>query len=414
MRRSSWIWSFLLSFLAILMLATVQQQEERKWRNLPLLRTSFSARPQGTKALYRTMKELGYQVERWRKAWRHLDLRKRNTVFLVIEPNESMVSDIMDWKRLVEFAQAGNVVWVSAEKRETVSGDELATKATKQVKVLYPAAWLNGVRRYLARSEIRLTKQWRPPVTATFINLEAHREIPLLGDDIGTVLKAVSIGEGFIIVDSNPYALSNEGVGKGDHFRLALNVVSSVVGRSGKVLFDEWGRGLGEGEHWVWAVTEGTRYAVWQLTVAGIVLMIAISIRFGKPVSVRSQPFAQTAFVHGLASLLQRGKALSESVGLLRLHFLRRVLKDPHLWRQPDEAEFQRRLQSLPPKERERVQQLWQWSEQLFHKRSLKEAEVLAWTKAVWQLSTDVSGKGKTPLQNRRHRHDADGFVGAR
>lgn len=407
MKRRNWVWLLLLSILVILTLATVRQQNEKELQNAPLQRTSFSNRPKGTKALYRTLSELGYRVDRWRRAWRHLDTGQRNTVLFIIEPADFVITpffemglpsggDIRDWRRVVEFAQAGNVVWISAENRETVSGDDLATKATKRARVLYPAAWLNGVRRYFVRSETRLTKQWQPPVQATFINLEAHREIPLLGDDIGTVLKAVNVGDGFIIVDSNPYALSNEGIGKGDHFRLVLNVVSSIAGRSGTVLFDEWGRGLGEGEHWVWAVTAETRYAVWQLAVAGIVLLIAISLRFGKPVPVRSQPFARTAFVHGLASLLQRGNALSESIGLLRLHFLRRVLRDPHLWREPDEAEWQRRLQSLPPKEREQAQQLWQWSEQLRRKRRLKETEVLAWAKTAWQLSTDFGSKGRT------------------
>ena len=89
---------------------------------------------------------------------------------------------------------------------------------------------MKGVKRYIVKSEVRLTKSWQPPVQATFVSLEPHREIPLLGDQNGTVLKVIVVGNGYIVIDSNPYALSNEGIAKGDNFRLVLNIVGSVAG----------------------------------------------------------------------------------------------------------------------------------------------------------------------------------------
>lgn len=404
-RQVLWIIVFLAMLIGLTVL-TVRQQEEAAYRNLPTIRSSFSTRPQGTKALYRTLSELGFKVERWRKAWRYLDIQKRNCVLFVIEPLTPVFPGSEDWQHLVKFAEVGNLVWISAEMEETFVGQVASQKAFRcahcsqvtstgfpttltpphPAKVLFPAAWLKGVKRYTVKSEIRLTKPWKPPVKASFPSLRPDREIPLLGDKHGIVMMVSIVGKGYIIVDSNPYTLSNEGISKGDHFRLVLNVVSSVAGQNGTVLFDEWSRGLGEGEHWWWAVTPTTRGAVMQLFVAGCLLLIAISIRFGKPVVRQSQPFARTAFVQGLATLLQRGNTLHDVVKMLELQFLRQVFGDPYLWQLPDDEQVEQRLSSLPSEKRKQVRRVWLWAEKLRRQQKLSEREVLKWVKAMQEV----------------------------
>jgi len=404
MKRRQVLWlSGLLIAMVSLTVLTVRQQEEAAYRNLPLVRTSYSARPQGTKALYRTLSELGFKVDRWRRAWRHLDTKKRNCVLFVIEPNTPVFPRLEDWRRLVEFAEAGNLVWISAETEETVSGSVAESSASRRVgrvrvylstasttprpaRVLFKAAWLEGVERYLIGSKTRLTKPWKPPVKASFPLLKPHREIPLLGDRRGVVMKAVVVGKGYIVVDSNPYALSNEGISKGDHFRLVLNIVGSVAGQKGAVLFDEWGRGLGESEHWWWAVTPETRNAILQLVVAGCLLLVAISLRFGRPVSRPSQPFGRTAFVQGLATLLQRGNTLHDVVKILELQFLRQALGDMNLWQLPESEQVEQKLSSLPPARRQQVRRVWLWAEKLRQQSRLRERDVLKWAKAMQEV----------------------------
>jgi len=401
-RQIVWLSALLVSLVALTVL-TVRQREEAAYRHLPLMRSSFSARPKGTKALYRTLSELGFKVDRWRRAWRHLDNQKRNAVLFVIEPFTLVFPKLEDWRRLIEFAEAGNLVWISAEMEETVVGSSQNPPATvrgktariylpaapqkpNRARILFPAAWLKGVKRYIVKSPTRLNSPWHPPVQATFLALEPYREIPLLGDKRGVILKAIAVGRGYIIVDSNPYALSNEGIGKGDHFRLVLNVVSSVAGKGGEVLFDEWGRGLGEGEHWWWAVTPATRGAVLQLFIAGCLLLIAIGVRFGRPISVPTQPFSRTAFVQGLATLLQRGNTLQDVVEMLELQFLRQVFSEPYLWRLPESEKVEQRLLSLPPAKRQEIRRIWLWAEKLRRQRKLNERDVLKWAKEMQRV----------------------------
>jgi len=401
-RQFLWLGTLVLMLVGLTVL-TVRQQEEAMYRNLPLMRTSYSSRPQGTKALYRTLGELGFKVDRWRKAWRHLDIKKRNCVLFVIEPLVPVFPKLDDWKRLVEFAEAGNLVWISAETEETVSGSGQITKVahggrsarvylptisipSRPARALFPAAWLKGVKRYIVKSNTRLTKTWHPPVQATFVSLGPTKEVPLLGDKSGTVLKVIVVGKGYIVVDSNPYALSNEGISKGDHFRFVLNVVSSVAGQNGEVLFDEWGRGLGEGEHWWWAVTPTTRNAIVQLSIAGCLLLFAISVRFGRPIVPAPQPFSRTAFVHGLATLLQRGNTLQDVVKMLELHFLRQVFGEPYLWQLPESEKVEQKLESLPPSKRQQVRRVWLWAEKLRHQQRLSERDVLKWAKAMQEV----------------------------
>ena len=387
-RRQIFVTVLLLLAIAALYFLTVKQREEAQYRYLPIARSSFSATPTGTKALYRTLSELGFKVDRWRKAWRHLELNKRNTVLFVVEPASNFFPRLEDWRRLVEFAEAGNLVWVSAEFfPDTVAGEAKASRVSRTARPLFNAPWLNGVKRYIVKSEIRLTKPWQPPVQATFVSLEPHREIPLLGDQNGTVLKVIVVGNGYIVIDSNPYALSNEGIAKGDNFRLVLNIVGSVAGQNGVVLFDEWGRGLGEGEHWWWAVTPATRGTVLQLVLAGCLLILALGIRFGRPIAPLTQPFSRTAFVQGLATLLQRGDTLRDVVKLLELQFLRQVFGLPYLWQLPENEQVEQMLLSLPPTRRGEVRRIWLWAEKLRHQPQLSEKDVLKWAKEMQKVA---------------------------
>ncbi|MGQ9462686.1 MAG: DUF4350 domain-containing protein [Candidatus Fervidibacter sp.] len=385
-QRNFILLSATLLLLALLTFLTVRQREETFYRNMPALRSSFSTSPQGTKALYRTLSELGFKVARHRKSWRYLDTKQNRMVLFVIEPIAEAFPKPKDWKRLIEFAKCGNLVWISSEMTSAVFGKSIPSRSPTRTHTLFPTSWLKGVRSYIVKSRVRLKDQWKPPVSVTFPSVEPLREIPLLGDKFGTVLKVISVGKGFIVVDSNPYALSNEGISKGDNFLLVLNIVSDIAGREGVVLFDEWSKGLGEREHWWWVVTNSTRGAVLQIVIAGLVLLLAISIRFGKPVQTRSRSPGHTAFVQGLSTLLQRGNTLSKVVELLELQFLRQQLKDSSLWQLPDNHQLERLLASLPPHKRPQVRMVCQWAEKLRRQWKLSEREVLKWARAVSEV----------------------------
>lgn len=396
-RRNFILLSATLLLLALLAFLTVRQREETLYRNIPVLRSSFSTSPQGTKALYRTLSELGFKVARYRKAWRYLDTKQNRAVLFVIEPISEAFPKPKEWKRLIEFAECGNLVWISSEMTDVVFGKSIPSHSQTQAHRLFTAPWLNGVESYIVKSRVRLKDQWEPPVSAASPTLGPFREIPLLGDKFGTVLKVISVGKGFIVVDSNPYALSNEGIIEGDNFLLVLNIVSDIAGREGVVLFDEWGKGLGEGEHWWWVVTKSTRGAVLQIVIAGLVLLLAISIRFGKPVQMRSRSPGHTAFVQGLSTLLQRGDALSKVVELLELQFLRQQLKDPSLWQLPDNHQLERLLTSLPPHKRQQVRMVCQWAEKLRRQRKLSEREVLKWARAASEAEFQLTANRTEP-----------------
>ncbi len=401
--RSKRHWAVLIGLflaLAFLVLLTVRQQGVETGVPSPMARSSYSARPPGTKALYRTLEALGYRVERWRKPWRLLNLKERRIVLFVVEPMTGVFPKSDDWQRLVQFVAAGNVVWLAAEDPETVRGDIFSARPTKvllrtfpvsEARPLFPAAWLRGVRRCEVNSITRLTKRWRLPNGKSPELLQKAVEIPLLADQHGVVLKAIVMGDGLLLVDSNPHALSNEAISKHDHLRLVLNVVSSVAGEKGTVLFDEWGRGLGVGEHWWWVVSPNTRGAIVQLLVAGIVVLVALSVRFGRPVQLPPQPFSRTAFVHGLATLLQRGNTLPEVIALLQLHFLRQALRQPTLWRLPSSNELERALQALPPNDRSAIRRIWQWAEKLRRLPRISERDALKWAQAAHETLAQLA-----------------------
>ncbi|MEQ1762505.1 MAG: DUF4350 domain-containing protein [Pyrinomonadaceae bacterium] len=139
------------------------------------------------------------------------------------------------------------------------------------------------------------------------------------------VLVDIPYGAGEIVVLSDPFIISNAGIGLVDNAQLAINVMSSG---GGLVAFDEFHQGYGANRNQFFAYFSGTPViAIFgQLALIVILVMLSRSRRFGRAVP-EGEPDRRTKleYVGAMAELQQRTRAYDLALENIFGDFKRRV-----------------------------------------------------------------------------------------
>lgn len=176
------------------------------------------------------------------------------------------------------------------------------------------------------RSEENYTIQGDPP-SSTKVTMPSNAPVVHVAGGGRNILIDATYGEGSIAILSDPYVVSNVGVGLVDNARLAINLVGV---REGAVAFDEYHQGYGANENRFFQYFAGTpvisiflQFAV----IAGFV-MYSQSRRFARPVP-EPEPDRRTKleYVAAMAELQQRTKAFDLAIDNIYSDFRRRVCR---------------------------------------------------------------------------------------
>lgn len=230
--RDSLISLGLVALLAALtVLAAVQRPAGDK--ALPPL-ASFSAQPNGAKALRLWLGELGYRVdERTQTAFRPPD---DAAVALVLEPLYPVTAD--EGAALEQWVEAGGLL--------TAAGDGPAMASLLR-RFNFRLAVLDAEADAPALPQ---TPLWTSPSLAAaepraryYLQNERADFVTHLAVDGRPVVVSFEQGEGRVILASSARPFSNAGLRSPGNAALALNVISAA-GRPGAVWFDEWHHGL--------------------------------------------------------------------------------------------------------------------------------------------------------------------------
>jgi hypothetical protein len=154
----------------------------------------------------------------------------------------------------------------------------------------------------------------QPEPSAQSENSEPPAPVSHLGDGragTGSMLVDYAYGRGRVVVMSDPYVVSNAGLNRADNLFLAVNLATG--GRAqGRVLFDEFHQGYGEGQNEVLAYFRGTP-VLW-LFGQGALVALALVWTHGRRFA-RALPAPHTdrrsklEFVASMAELQQRARA---------------------------------------------------------------------------------------------------------
>jgi hypothetical protein len=145
-------------------------------------------------------------------------------------------------------------------------------------------------------------------------NSEPPAPVSHLGDGragTGSMLVDYAYGHGRVVVMSDPYVVSNAGLNRADNLFLAINLATG--GRAqGRILFDEFHQGYGEGQNEVLAYFRGTP-VLWLFGQGALVALALVWTRGRR--FARALPAPQVdrrsklEFVASMAELQQRARA---------------------------------------------------------------------------------------------------------
>lgn len=134
-------------------------------------------------------------------------------------------------------------------------------------------------------------------------------------------------GSGQIVYLTDPYIVSNGGIGLVDNAQLAINIAAST---EGIIAFDEYHQGYGEGSNQILTYFAGTPVVAIFLQLLVIVGLIFFtqSRRFARPLpEIEPNRLAKLEYVSAMAELQRRTKAFDLAIENIYTEFRRRTSK---------------------------------------------------------------------------------------
>lgn len=146
-----------------------------------------------------------------------------------------------------------------------------------------------------------------------------------IGGSGDTLLVEAPFSAGRVIILSDPYLVSNNGINLVDNSQLAINLVSS---RPGSIAFDEYHHGYGANNNRFFQYFEGTPVIAIFLQCGLVVALIFFtqSRRFARPIPEREPSrLSKLEYVSAMAELQQRTRAYDLAIENIYSDFRRRV-----------------------------------------------------------------------------------------
>ncbi len=299
--RDSWLAIGLVVILAAVTVAAALQQT-REAEPPPL--ASFSAAPNGARALFLWLGELGYVASG--DALEVFDIPEEVMLLFVLEPTLTITAS--EWERIDAWVEQGGTL--------VVAGQNFAAGLAAghyEFTLVYQAitTTLTGQTPLLASPPLTTTV---PAQTRAIFTTERSDFISLLADEAGVVRAAFEKGEGRVILSAAPFPFSNAGLKETGNPALVLNLLSGLD-QSDSVWFDEWHHGLRNiqasatiagPEDWLRSTPAGR-----SLLFVAAVIFVGLLLRgqlFGRPVPLPKDVSrrAPLEYITALANLSRR------------------------------------------------------------------------------------------------------------
>jgi hypothetical protein len=290
--------------------------------------STFSPGPEGAKAAYLTLKQLGYRIDRSVEPLTALTADPSTTVLVLASPS-GPPSD-QDRRALRRFLEAGGVVlatgiggavFLNGHAEEKSAGRP--SRFPTPYSAALPSPLTAGAPRITMAPEAESVR-FDPPYIAVY------------GPEEGGVVRTSLVGDGRAIWWAGSTPLSNDAVSDADNLELLINVLDlgppkrSGMEREGgagrrTILWDEHYHGHAR-SMWSYAAATPLLWALAQVGVIAATLLATYSRRRGpvrsKVVDSRTSPME---FVDTLGGLYEQAHAAAASVGAALVR-LRRLL----------------------------------------------------------------------------------------
>ncbi len=327
--REAW-WLGGAAILMMLIALSMGNREAQQSQQVSYQRTTYNSSPDGLRALYLTLKELGYDSRRMLIPFGRATMPTRGTL-VVVQPDAFVPITGRELTALQRWAAKGHTVilagaWLMADTADDfpVSSDLVREPPLTYAKVLEPTYLAAGVKRLAVRGRHRIetprsgraSKQKREHegfarrVTRGFYRAQISdalsTAVPLLGDDKGTVVAYARVGAGRVILLCSPWSLCNEGIATADNLIFFLNAIGRP--QEGPVYFDEYHHGYRKNLAWAFMPVP-LKIALGNLLLGLALLLYGRSRRLGAPVPADRATRDRSEFLGTMTALLRKGRA---------------------------------------------------------------------------------------------------------
>jgi len=290
-------------FILLITYGVLSLEARQKKGKGPSRPTTYSATSGGYKALYLWIRDMGIPFRRWERPFGQLN-RGASVVFMVmpeIAVGSGEMRGLDQWVR-----QGGTLVMAILPPHPLlehfgIQGDKSRSRhqgPQPEDRVLYqPGPYTRGVQRILTKWHRRILAE-RPEVVI-------HAR-----DRYGGLLAVSPWGKGRVIALADPSILDNESLRKGDHARLAMNLLFLHRG-AGLLLVDEYHHGYGRASSVLGHLAGSKALApLLQVCLLLLVLWASAGRRFGlaRPV-IKRERRSSMEYVRAMARIYQRARA---------------------------------------------------------------------------------------------------------
>lgn len=298
-------------------------------------RTTYSSRPGGLKALYKTLEALGWQVKRHLKP---LTSPPGDGVLFIVTPERPYSSDEM--VALQQWVERGNLL-VYAPDIHMEDPREGKKNWGVSSSPACPSFLSPNVSSFRApMNSLVFSREWNfepggsiaspdsdvvePPSKAAHTR---YPLVPLFRTTSATTAAYCKCGRGSVLVLSSAWPLCNQGISLDDNLVIVLNALRHRSISGGIVVsFDEYHHGYGSQPTFFGRIASlismPAKLALAQVMMGFALMIFAVSRRFGKPIPLVEGYRQRNEYLTSMASLLRRARAV-EAVGLeLRRRFI--------------------------------------------------------------------------------------------
>jgi hypothetical protein len=350
-----------LGVLVILNAVTYVREEKTQDSELAANRSTYHSGPTGSRALYDFLSESGHKVMRWREVPEKLlggsgqDVQtfvvigrtqvpfteeQANSLRLWVQrggrlvlidrgPEHLLLPESENWTiRAAETNFPGANVDPSNPKEMTENVEALqpvqATPFTRDVQAVMPSRFASSINISFeekkgkqqtaehGRGSVPKPNKESPPPEAA--KLASPAPVVHVAGDRKALLVDYSYGLGRIVVLSDPYIVSNGGIGLKDNLLLAINMLTAT---NGLIAFDEYHQGRGSTQNAFASYFSGTPVLAIgaQIILLVLVLLWTRARRFARPLPlVQTDRRSSLEFVASMAELQERSRAFDLAI----------------------------------------------------------------------------------------------------
>ncbi len=332
--KDVWILGLLLVLVIILGIVLGNHQSADQGPEVIPVRTTYSARPGGLRALYETLESLGYPVKR---NLGKFDTEPEDGVLFVVAPEAPISRE--EWDTLRRWIERGNLLVLTgnAVAEPSVFGGMQTVSSTPAC----PSFLSRGVSSFVVAEEERIERPYarlgarqrftrfgdfgrRPSQDRPAWQEESAPErplVPLFADHKGTIVGFSRWGRGAVISLPGGWALSNQGISQADNLTLVINAVNGA-GRGARITFDEYHHGYGAQQGITSLLSTPAWLGLGVIGIGFLLLVVNGSCRFGRPIPLVEGARQRGEYLSSMSSLVRKARATDLVVSELGGRFL--------------------------------------------------------------------------------------------